>query len=471
MKVKSIPSRWIYEEGLRLDCNPYMSGSIESRSILERLSVNKQKLSELTKDNSNGIFNGPQFRRNYVLHPDHGVPFLTSGNFHWIDLTSLPLLRKEDALSNKLLHLKVSQGTTLISCSGTIGRMVYARPDMDGLWSSQDVLKVVPDSDKILPGYLFCFLSSKFGLPLILSGTYGAVIQHIEPHHITELPVPIAPKRIQMYLHNLIEKSAYLRSESVQRYKAATSKIFEAIGVKDPARHEWLSNTSARSFQTRKISSSTLRAINYDPRYLSLCEEIKQGEFDFLGDICDPKHFKSGIIFKRIDADREFSARLIGQREAFQIRPEGRWISKRSIEGLGLIVPKGTTIIAAHGTLGETELYCRSAFVTSRTSSYAFSGDFVRCIPLKDKILPGYLFAFLRSEAAFRILRAISIGGKQQAHHPDLLWHMPIPRLNPESELEIHKLVEQGSSNLDKALDLEDQAWSKLETWIMEEAA
>ena len=137
-----------------------------------------------------GIYNGPMFRRNYVTDPEHGVPFLTSSGILLADLSTLPLLSKKDAHSSRLSYLRLREGMTLISCSGSIGRMAYTRPEMEGIWSSQDVLKVVPDPDHILPGYLYAFLSSKFGAPLVVGGTYGAIIQHIEPHHIANLPVP-----------------------------------------------------------------------------------------------------------------------------------------------------------------------------------------------------------------------------------------------------------------------------------------
>ena len=42
---------------------------------------------------------------------------------------------------------------TLISCSGSVGEMVYARADMDGMRSAGDILKVQPDPNTIMPGY------------------------------------------------------------------------------------------------------------------------------------------------------------------------------------------------------------------------------------------------------------------------------------------------------------------------------
>jgi type I restriction enzyme S subunit len=144
MKVKSIPSSWISRDGLRLDCNPYMSGALEARIRLEELSCRKQRLADLTRGHNGGIYNGPQFVRNFVDDPCHGVPFLGTSSMLRADLSNLPFLKKKDAQSSKLNYLKIEPGMTLISCSGTIGRMVYARPDMDGMWSNQDILKVAP---------------------------------------------------------------------------------------------------------------------------------------------------------------------------------------------------------------------------------------------------------------------------------------------------------------------------------------
>ncbi len=453
-------STWLAENGLRLDSSPYLSEAVQAKATLKKFLGKSKSLKEVTK----GIYHAGREGRTYVNNPDFGVPFLGSTDILAADLSSLPLLSKKQVAANPLFTLE--EEWTLITRSGTVGRMAFVRPDMAGIACSEHVMRVVPNPDEILPGYLYAYLSSKFGVPQVTAGTYGAIIQHIEPQHIKDLPVPLAPLALQQKIHNLIDRMAKLRFESAQGYQQATQKIFHHIHLSDPQRHQWLSDNRREAFAVMDISTKTLRAINYDPRYVQLNSELMRIPHSKLGELCDPKHFKSGIIFKRIDADQEYAVRLVGQREAFQVRPEGRWISRKSIEGLGLVVPFGTTLIAAHGTLGETELYCRSTFVTERTSEYAFSGDFVRCIPLEDKIPSGYLFAWLRSETAFRMLRCISIGSKQQAPHPDLLWKLPIPRLTEELEQEIHTQVLENTQKFDNSLYLEEDSWRLLENWI-----
>src|ERR1700733_15548239 len=106
MKAKAIPSGWFERDGRRLDCGPYMSGALEAKMMLERMNDKKERLADLTKGYKGGIYNGPQFKRNYVESAAHGVPFLTGGDVLRADLRELPLLSRRDATSSKLSYLR-----------------------------------------------------------------------------------------------------------------------------------------------------------------------------------------------------------------------------------------------------------------------------------------------------------------------------------------------------------------------------
>ncbi|WP_291156691.1 methylation-associated defense system restriction endonuclease subunit S MAD5 [Gemmatimonas sp. UBA7669] len=470
MKVKNIPSAWMHRDGRRFDCGPYMSGALEAKIRLEGLACRKDRLADLTTGRAAGIYNGPQFVRNFVNDPAHGVPFLGTSSMLRADLSDLPLLRKRDAQSAKLAHLRIDPGMTLISCSGTIGRMVYARPDMAGMWSNQDILKVVPDAEKVSAGYLYAFLSSKFGVPLVTSGTYGAIIQHIEPQHIADLPVPRLGDRAEGEAHRLVQKAATALSQHAELMRMATSQLLQAVGLTEIVDKEWQGDSSALGWRELGLSSESLRAFNYDPRARRIWDQITEARHSELGELCDSRLFKGKIIFKRIDAAPEFGLRLIGQRQAFQVRPEGRWISASSVDGLGLQVPAGSTLIPSHGTLGEQELYCRAVLVTKGTSRFAFSGDFFRCVPIRSRIEPGFLYAYMRSRLAFRLLRSISTGSKQQEQHVVMMRRFPIPRLGTEEESRIAAMVDQAGLLFDVAVESESAARALVERTI-EEAA
>lgn len=464
--ARIVRSSWLGEGGRRLDCNPYMSGALEARDALQRLAAPKDPLKSLTSGYAGGIYNGPVFSRVWVDDPKFGVPFVSGSDILNADLSTLPLLKRSYAQSQKLAHLELAEGMTLITCSGTIGRMAYVRPGMGGMWSSQHIMKVVPDRSRVLPGYLYAFLSSRYGVPLVVSGTYGAIIQHIEPEHIADLPVPRFGDALEGQINSLISSAANDISESIRLINLATQTLLTAIGREDLRDDLWHQDVRALGWQEHSISSESLRALNYDPRIATIRQEIEAGPHSQLGSLCDPSQFKGKIIFTRIDADPEHGYMLLGQRNAFHIRPEGRWISRKSVAGLGLIVSPGTTLVPSHGTLGEFELYCRALIVTKRTAQYAYSGDFFRCVPLEGAIEPGYLFAFMRSRLAFRMLRSISTGGKQQEQHPAMMYRLPIPRLGNEKEREIAALVDKGCLLYDQGLDAEDRARSLIEEQI-----
>ncbi|MCB1753494.1 MAG: restriction endonuclease subunit S [Gammaproteobacteria bacterium] len=463
-QCKSIPSTWIEHNGRRLDCGPYMSGAAEIRELLKNHKTDM--LPSLTIGHNGGIYNGPQFARNYVIDAEHGVPFLTTTFMMQGDLSHLPLLSKKDAHSRKLSFLRVEEGMTLISCSGTVGRTVYARSDMNSVWSNQDMLKIVANSNKILPGYLNTYLCTKFGVPFIVSGKYGSVITHLEPKHFADLLVPRLGKEIEKKAHDLVQEAANLLVQYQENLTAATVLFFDSVGLSDISPSEWHSWGSDLGFAT-KVGVKSLRALNFNPRFNRLCERIKQGSWKPLSEICLDGTLRSGPRFKRIDADPEFAYQLIGQKQIFWLRPEGRWIAKSSV-GDEVLVPRGTILVAAQGTLGETELFCRSEFIAGTMLERAYSQHFLRVISNEDIMLRGALYAFMRSETAFRMLRSASTGSKLQDFHYFVLPALPIPYPPEEMRIRCDQLVIGAYAAREKAIELEDQARSLVERTIEE---
>jgi type I restriction enzyme S subunit len=404
------------------------------------------------------VFRGPIFARRYVEDPAQGVPYVSANDLDRVFVEPAGYLSK--GLGGLLEELTLHEGMVLVTCSGmSLGKALWTRRDMAGLVASHDLIRIEVDAKKVPPGYLYVFLSSRFGRVAIRRQTYGGSVKHIEPQHLYKLPIPRLNSALESRIHALALSSSEKVSRHVELMREATSTLLSRIGVSDPSPYSWHISDVQRGWEERSVSSLSLRAMNYDPRAARLRDAVARGHRTTpLGKLCDPKWFKGKIIFTRVDAEPEHGALLLGQRKAFRPRPEGRWISRKSIKGLGLQVPAGTTLIPSHGTLGENELYCRALYVTPRMSAHAFSGDFFRCIPSPGAIHPGYLHAFLRSEVAFRLLRSISTGSKQQEQHPVMMWHLPIPRLGASEEMRIGALVDAAAAELDAAMSAEDEA-------------
>lgn len=456
--------RWLDGQGLRLDAKPYLSGAFATRKLLERLPVEKVLLKEVTAGHAGGIYNGPQFRRVYLADSEHSVPFVGSKDMLVADFSALPRLRKIDAESQQLNYLQLGSGMTLISCSGfNAGRRSYVRPDMAGFWSSQDVLKVVPDADRIEAGYLYAFLASRFGEALVKGTVYGSAVKHIEPYHIEELPVPRFGEVVEKEIHELVQQAAELRAGSQKRLDAATRDLFQTAGLEDLLDLRWHEQGRDLGFAQRGLTATTLRALNFQPRSRGVLKRLGDVEHVTLEEICAGGMLDRGVRFKRIEAEPGHGAvRLVGQRQAFWLRPEGRWISSDQAPP-GIFASDETVMIAAQGTLGDNEVFCRSFLVTGSWLDHAYSEHFLRVVS-GDPAVPGsYLFAFLRSEAAFRVLRSMSVGGKQQDIHEELRKSVPVPVLSEADRNRIASTVRDAFKKRDEADVKEHLAFVKLE--------
>ena len=125
-------------------------------------------------------------------------------------------------------------------------------------------------------------------------------------------------------------------------------------------------------------------------------------------------------------------------------------------------------LVAAQGTLGVSELYCRAEFVTGKALENAYSEHLLRVLADPNLIDRGTLFAFMRSETAFRMLRSISVGSKLQDHHYAMLPYLPIPYPLKDIRVRCNDLIIQAYRAREKAIDLEDEARTLVERAIEE---
>lgn len=452
-------SNWLEEGGRRLDCNPYMSGALEARDALKRLAAPKEKLADVTL----AMFDSGRHSRHWVSNPSFGVRYMGSSAISLADLSTLPLISKKQAAGNPRLLIK--EGWSLITRSGTVGRMAYVRPDMVGLACSEDVLRVVPDPALIPPGYLYAFLSSRYGVPLVVSGTYGAIIQHIEPEHIRDIEIPRFGNSFEASIDLLVRQAADQRARFQKGITEATDKLLAYTEVEDCPSHIWDSLPKEIGFSAAISVSRAMRAANYSPRVQSLLRQIECAGSIPLGEICQKGQLGTGARFKRIDCEPSEGVRLVGQKQGFWMVPEGRWITPRYAPQ-GIFAKDESVLIASSGTLGENEVYCRPILVTGRWLKYAYSQHFLRVVSGDTRFSGAYLFAFLRSELAFRALRSMSTGSKQQEIHLSLVSQLPVPCLTEEKRAEIERIVRSAFESRQKAEVMEAEAVAKLEAAI-----
>lgn len=406
----------------------------------------------LRPDINGGIFNGPRFPRVYVDNPTNGIPFLGSTDILDADLSNVSLLSKKQVEKDPALVL--DEGWTLITCSGTIGRMAYARSEMKGMAGSQHFMRVAPDTSKIAPGYLFAYLSSRFGVPLIVSGTYGAIIQHIEPQHIADLPVPRLGE-VETQVHDLIQEAANKRVAANHIIQSALEHLKSASGLEE------LETSEGIPFCATSISSLDLLKRMDGAYHSSLHREVLDAlnnagvETTTVADlslaIFEPKRFKRIEI-----SDAEFGIPMFGTTALMWADPKPSFLIPRRMPGIEeLIVDKKMVLIPRSGQI--------AGIIGSAILPYgalvggAVSEDAIR-IQCATEAIAGYLFIVLKSEYGRRQLKARAFGSSIPHLDVHQIGQVLIPDLGNELVKQIGSMGVQSARLRHEAIEHEKEA-------------
>ena len=461
-QCRAIPSTWLENNGRRLDCGPYMSGAVEAKELLKR--HENEALKSLTAGHNGGIFNGPRFPRVYVDDPTNGVPFLGSTDILDADLSNVSLLSKKQVEGNPALVL--DEGWTLITCSGTIGRMAYARSDMKGMAGSQHFMRVAPDITKITPGYLYAYLSSRFGVPIVVSGTYGAIIQHIEPQHIADLPVPRLGN-IEGQANELVQRAAELRVEATDLLKTAGLMVNGQFGFPEKlalSHRVFSCSTASSTLVLKRLEATFHDAIAQESDRL-IAGVPRKDEFSTLGIVIS----ETGRL-KQVFVDEEYGAPFLTSGEIFRQRYEPmRFLSNRLLpDESEWATQEGDLLLARSGQVGG--IIGRGVWADRRFTGGCVSVDVLRLSAQNSQILPGYLYAYLfLTDVGYRQLIRTAAGSSiPHLSAPDVS-RLLIPRCDSALEAEINELVWSAGHKRAEAQEKEDQARTLVERAIEEE--
>ena len=402
MKTKSVPSSWIRRWGLRLDCGPYLSGAVDARVKMESPRLRAQKLREVTT----GIFHAGRESRTWVNDPKYGVPFLSSSDILKADLTDLPLLSKRQVERNP--GFLIRNKWTLITRSGTIGRMVYVRTDMDGMACSEHAMRVVPDEKKIPPGYLSAFLRCKFGVPMVIGGTYGSIIQSIEPEHIADLPVPRLGESIERRAHELVEKAGQLRAEAASVLSQGIDALLNAADLPDLQHPESPYPFSVRSVASRRLGArfDAFFHGNYHHEALKEIHSCQSG-YTTVGElsssVVEPTRFKR----TRID-DERYGIPFFGTSALFWSEPAPIYMIPKSLTGIEqYVIHRRTLLVPRSGQISG--IIGRVILPYGDILDGAVTEDAIR-INCPNENTAGYLFVALSSSYGVRQLKARAYG-------------------------------------------------------------
>jgi len=142
---------------------------------------------------------------------------------------------------NELRRFTVRANDLIISCSGTVGRVsVIGEGDPIGI-ISQALLILRPDVEKLLPRFLYYFLTSPAGQASLLAASHGAVQLNIAPRAVVEkilTPTPrIEEQRAIISVLGSLDDRITLLRETNATLEAIAQALFKSWFVDfDPVR-------------------------------------------------------------------------------------------------------------------------------------------------------------------------------------------------------------------------------------------
>jgi type I restriction enzyme S subunit len=458
LKTSIIRSSWMPGYGYRLDCQPYLGGSLEAKLLLEELPLRKDSLSDLLVGGEAGIYFAGRESVRWVESSAYGIPFLRGKDIQLADLTDSPWISKKQISSNSTFLIR--KGMTLITRSGTIGKTAYVRDDMDGMASS-DPLRVAPDPQKIPAGYLYTFLSSKFGIPLVASGTYGAIIQHLESRDLNKIPVPRIGDALEHEIHRIVERAAELRTKASRVKRESITAFIKLCGLPDLM--------AANKYPTPQLglaTSANLAERMDSTYYIAPCLEAR-ASFDAAGRKWQSKSLGEvaevfiPTIFKRLYADDpEFGYPYLTGADVFCIRPTStQYLMRKVAHENRLVLQKG--MILLHEAGQRYGLIGRGVMVGRTLDGFACTNNMVRLIP-NDAAETGFIFTALSSEYGVRLLKREAAGSSIPHLDSDRIASVKIPWPDKSIRSQVAALAHEARECWDRADELEREADAKI---------
>lgn len=430
MKTLQVKYKWFRESGERLDASYYLSEGPLTKLKLK----NSPYLMTTLENESKDIFSGNIFKRSYVESEEYGWPYITGSDMIKSNIDSGKYVSKK--YTTQKAKLAIDKGWILITCSGTLGNTVFTNGDFEGRVGTHDLIRVIPKKNKLLPGFIYAYLTSKYGNGLLIQSSYGGVVKHIEPHHIKDLPIPIFPTELQLKIDNLISDAAKLKGKSTKLFQdsiliieQAMIKIFEigankknVVGISSII-HNYQKRIDSPAFINDGIVQ--LDGLSEKGANIKSLKELKV-------EVTRPG------IFKRVKVEKEYGLPYIKGSELSRVNPFSKceYLSKTKTPFLEeQSLKENQILLTCAGTVGDTKLISKEYEELKALGSQ----DIIRVEAKDSEIDLFYLYAYLNVPLVKSYIQSLKYGSVIERVEP---FHIEtIPVFIPE--LDIIQLVSE----------------------------
>ncbi|MFH1934303.1 MAG: restriction endonuclease subunit S [Pseudomonadota bacterium] len=448
-----LETRWVHDQEQRLDARFYDEDAIAARVIIEKLEKKNVDIKSVD-DFAVEVFWPGRFKRMYASKIN-GEPFIMPSE------AVLFMPKSKKYISNYPKEVEIEKNWILITRSGTVGRILLTTSLLSKYVLSDDLIRLIPESGRY--GFIYAYLNSWIGQAFLAKDQYGSTVKHIEPHHVSAIPIPYIPDLENEVEENIVNVQK-LREEAQSLLQEAEEKIYSELNLPkiDEESVKYYGDDNGRKIKSFELKKDELNfrldASYHQPIINQIERNLKKSKYDihFLGDKTDkiyiPPRFKRPYV-----SSVENGVRYIRPSDIPLIKYfEKRYLAKEFRNSNLYKLNEGEILVVTDGTIGWASL------VTPIISGFYGSNNFAHIHP-KEDLNNGYLLAFLLSPYGQYQLKREIFGGVIDHLVEDHIAQVKIP-LPPESiQKKIGNLVMKAYTKRDKANQIEEESVKQIE--------
>ncbi|MBI5098263.1 MAG: restriction endonuclease subunit S [Nitrospirae bacterium] len=439
----------------RLEASVY---DIEGKHAREVLKQCKWEIKNIC--GINGIaeaYHRPRFKRIFVGKSDY--PIFQPSQINEISPKPDLYISKLTAIDIESLRVKKNQ--ILLTCSGTIGNCTIVGKTLDNCIFSHDLIRITTKNEADT-GYLYAFLKTKTGRTLINTNNYGAVIDHIEPEHLENIPIPDPSPIIKHKIHELIMDSFRLRDESNSLIGDAEGLLISELKLPpiDEIKPKYFDGKAALKNFSVKLSKvdNRIEASYHVPIVNAIMSHLDKSaaEVTIIGDSRISQRIILPGRFKRVYVEEGQGAVFFGGKQLLELDPSNKKYLSLTHHNIRikeeLTVKENTILITRSGTIGKVNI------APKHWANWILNEHIIRVVPADDSIA-GYIYCWLASDYGYELIRRFTYGSVVDEIDDNHASRIQIPLLkNKKVQNQINNLVLEANQKRYEAYLLEQKA-------------
>ena len=453
MITHTVSKKEVCGANYRFDAGYHLSDGVTIRRNISKAPYSTMKVSEATEK----IFYGLRANRVYVSKKDHALPFMTGANIMLSDLSNTKLVSKK--YTPEIEEMTLHSDWILITRSGTVGLTAWSNKLYEGKYGSEDIIRVIPNN-KIKAGVLYAFLASKYGYSLLTQGSFGAVIQHIEPNFVGNIDIPILPSDLQSNIDVLVRESAKLREEAAKALNDAKQILKDFIHVQyDHNNYKTGVVSSKDIWNSLQHRLDTPALIN--DGVLAMKEITERLSHSTIGAI-NAKVSRPGIFKRNYVAD---GIPYIKGSEIFLNNPFRRCehLSRTRTPFIDeMTLFEGQILITCAGSVGNIKIITKEY----EDKKAIGSQDIIRLVSTDKLYTREYLFTYLQMPFVFDYIQSMKYGSVIERIEPFHVESIPVVTPTEEISVEISTSIKRYMDCTYQAFNAEEKAITMIEEEI-----